>query len=434
MKKRLLLLMLIFSVMFVTACGNGASDNGEATGGSEEGEVQELRFVTHMVGVEGRAEAIQELVDEFNQEYEGKAKVVIDGIPDPQTMYDKNQNSLVTDTVADILHFQYNPEKAERYYSSGKLIDLTPHMDGWGETFPEGMIEKFGTYDEKVMGVPFESMALPIYYNTELFEKAGIEEFPKTWDEFLEACKKLEESGVTPISMGSADNAWTTQILYSYLVSMVGGEDFWSKGFDDPAFLEGAKMLDELIQYTTDDFAGLKYSEYSSYFINEQTAMTLNGPWMIADFTAQGGQEFHDKIGVGTMPAYEGGEGEQGALNAGLNFVLTGKKQSDPKREEYAVAFMKHLTSPENAKKLFLASGAFMEASSYEITEEDGADRIAVELLNKRADAPYTFDHLINSKDIKVQNEFPVAVSAMALDEITPEEFVKRLEEADSAN
>ncbi|SES11748.1 ABC transporter substrate-binding protein [Salipaludibacillus aurantiacus] len=419
--------LMLFLLLIVTACSQG--DEGETEASQEE--EYELTFHTHYVGNEGRAETIQAIVDEFNEEHEGRARVVIDGTPDPQTLYDRNRTSLATDTVPDIFYFQHNPVDADRYYGSDKLIDLTPHLDdGWGDSFSEEGLEH-GRYEDKIMAVPFESMMVPIYYNTELFAEAGIDEFPKTWDDFFEASEKLMDNGIIPIATGTGENAWSTQLMYSYIVSSIAGADFWELDLDDEAFLEGARVLEKLFEYSPSDAVGLPYSSYASYFVNENAAMIVNGPWMISQFYEQGGDEFADKVGAGTMPAYDGGEGEQGAVIAGVNFVLTGKQHTDPAKEEYAVAFMKYLTDPDNAKRLFLDSGALMEAASFEINEDDDADRISMDILSHLQEAPYEFKHLINAKSTEVANEFPSAVSALALGEVTPEEFVEQLANVD---
>lgn len=60
------------------------------------------------------------------------------------------------------------------------------------------------------------------WYNKALFEKAGIQKAPETWDEFLEVCEKLKAAGITPIVQGGSDNWPMTRVLNAYLVRSVG--------------------------------------------------------------------------------------------------------------------------------------------------------------------------------------------------------------------
>ncbi|MDF5751576.1 extracellular solute-binding protein [Spongiactinospora sp. TRM90649] len=55
----------------------------------------------------------------------------------------------------------------------------------------------FGKVDGTAYGLPFVSSARALYYNTELFDKAGITEPPKTWDELKAAAEKLKSAGVS---------------------------------------------------------------------------------------------------------------------------------------------------------------------------------------------------------------------------------------------
>ena len=86
--------------------------------------------------------------------------------------------------------------------------------------------------DGEITSIPFEKAGAVFYYIKEVFEKAGITEFPKTWDELLEACKKIKDSGVTPISLYTADDAWYTCNLFTYLAAGYAGVDALNKGGD----------------------------------------------------------------------------------------------------------------------------------------------------------------------------------------------------------
>ena len=38
-------------------------------------------------------------------------------------------------------------------------------------------------------------------YNKTLFQQAGIDSAPKTWEEFLDVCAKLKEAGIVPLTV-----------------------------------------------------------------------------------------------------------------------------------------------------------------------------------------------------------------------------------------
>ncbi|MFC0862141.1 extracellular solute-binding protein [Sphaerimonospora cavernae] len=56
---------------------------------------------------------------------------------------------------------------------------------------------EFGKVDGAAYGIPFVSSARALFYNKDLFEKAGIAEPPKTWDELKADAEKLKDAGVS---------------------------------------------------------------------------------------------------------------------------------------------------------------------------------------------------------------------------------------------
>ena len=61
-----------------------------------------------------------------------------------------------------------------------------------------------------------------LFYNTDLFAQAGIDEPPATWDELLDDVQALKEAGITPIILGGGEK-WPVHFYWSYLVMRVGG-------------------------------------------------------------------------------------------------------------------------------------------------------------------------------------------------------------------
>ncbi|GAA0443623.1 ABC transporter substrate-binding protein [Acrocarpospora corrugata] len=71
--------------------------------------------------------------------------------------------------------------------------------------------------DGTVYGVPLDMSTVAIYYRTDLFEKAGITSFPKTWDELTAAMDKLKASGVKqPFSMDWGNLDWIGYFNFLY--------------------------------------------------------------------------------------------------------------------------------------------------------------------------------------------------------------------------
>jgi len=53
----------------------------------------------------------------------------------------------------------------------------------------------------KTWGVPHEIEFVPVFYNKSSWQKAGIKEAPKTWDQYLSLNRTLKTSGVQPMNI-----------------------------------------------------------------------------------------------------------------------------------------------------------------------------------------------------------------------------------------
>ncbi|WP_349773270.1 ABC transporter substrate-binding protein [Lacrimispora xylanisolvens] len=166
------------------------------------------------------------------------------------------------------------------------------------------------TYDGKIMAIPTNFAAACVFYNTDIFKKAGVE-VPKTYDELLAACKKIKEAGYTPISC-SAGTAWCLSMIAGYLCDREGGPDnlvdvnAGKIEWTSKTFVDAATKLKELSQYFQDTAAGDSNDQATANFYNGDAAMLVQGSWAIAQINGNN-PEFEDKCGVFQFPAIEGG-------------------------------------------------------------------------------------------------------------------------------
>jgi multiple sugar transport system substrate-binding protein len=75
---------------------------------------------------------------------------------------------------------------------------LYPAEDVLSPATREDFLEPFvrgGQYQGKLYGLPILSSARAFFYNRDLFAKAGLEAPPKTWDDFVQAAKKIQALG-----------------------------------------------------------------------------------------------------------------------------------------------------------------------------------------------------------------------------------------------
>ena len=158
-----------------------------------------LQWPCIWVGQDSKAATVKALADQFNADNAGKIKVVIEPNPDYDGYRNKINTMMAAGQVPDL--FVFNPDPTSFiYYQGDLLMDFTDDLKGeWRKDFVEGTIEA-SPRSGRTKSIPYELGLTPIWYNTALFEKAGIKEFPKTFDDFWTACDKLKAIGVTPTS------------------------------------------------------------------------------------------------------------------------------------------------------------------------------------------------------------------------------------------
>ena len=128
-----------------------------------------------------------------------------------------------------------------------------------------------------------------IYYRPSLFEKAGIESEPQTWDEFINVIEKLQEADITPITIGTRYR-WTAAARSDYLNMQINGPKFHisltdlDKSYTDSKVKKFFKYWGELIDMHAfiDSSASYSWSEALNPMIQGETTMYLMGDYYFA--------------------------------------------------------------------------------------------------------------------------------------------------------
>ncbi|SEF59149.1 N,N'-diacetylchitobiose transport system substrate-binding protein [Nonomuraea solani] len=137
----------------------------------------------------------QDLLKTFETEYETAHKGIDldiqiqawDGIGERVTA------ALASTDAPDVI--EVGNTQVAQYSASGGVTDLSAKVaDLKGEDWLPGLAQP-GKIDGKQYGVPWYAANRVVVYNKDLFAKAGIEEPPKTRDEWLEITAKLNKGG-----------------------------------------------------------------------------------------------------------------------------------------------------------------------------------------------------------------------------------------------
>lgn len=299
----------------------------------------------------------REVIDRFNQQNEGTyyCNVVTTNLEE----YDTKLNALVAaGQTPDVFICNPGPNLTQ-YVEAGVAADLTGILkeqeSEWYATFTDGIFERL-TYDGKIMAVPTNFAAACVYYNTEIFTEVGVEP-PKTWEELIDACQKIQGAGHTPIAC-SAGTPWCLSMIAGYLCDREGGPDNLAgitdgtKDWTDPTFIAAGNKLAELSQYFQPTAAGDSNDQATAAFYNGEAAMLVQGSWVIAQINGNN-PEFEEKCGVFQFPGITGGADPNRMIVKTDNLVMSATTES----QEGAIALMKQFTDETAAKYTAEISG-----------------------------------------------------------------------------
>ena len=129
------------------------------------------------------------------------------------------------------------------YHIMGMTLDMNPIYDQWVEEgsdfvnqIPQAAWDYVTDEDGTIFGMPYGIDGAGFFYNKTVFEKAGITEFPTSWDEFKEICGKIQEIGVTPLVCSASEvknrNSFTELFMKSNAASCIN-PDFTSAVMND---------------------------------------------------------------------------------------------------------------------------------------------------------------------------------------------------------
>lgn len=220
MKKKLVAVMLTATMAASALVGCGSSDTTESTTGDAGSNVEsldnaeeitsmdasqlegtEITFWHAMGGVNG--EAIDALVKKFNEENEYGITVVAEYQGDYDDAINKLKSAQLGNMGADLVQIY---DIGTRFMiDSGWIVPMQELMDaaGFDSSVIEPNIAAYYTVDDTLYSMPFNSSTPLLYYNKDMFEEAGIDTVPTTFEEISEAGDKLTESGVDEvISLG----------------------------------------------------------------------------------------------------------------------------------------------------------------------------------------------------------------------------------------
>lgn len=177
MKKRIISILLALPLTFVS-CGNSNKNSGKTD--EVSGTIKVVTSITDN----------DELLEEMETKFIEKYPNVEDIVWESSTDYDKYiLTRMNTTDYGDVLFVPFS--------MNGNASDYEKFLEPLGTV--EDLDKEYfdvteADYNSNVYGLPASINILGIIYNEDVLKKAGIDKFPTTTEEFIEACEKIKEN------------------------------------------------------------------------------------------------------------------------------------------------------------------------------------------------------------------------------------------------
>ena len=431
-------MLLLALTLVLSACGGSknSSDDGKtaAGGGSSSGGSGDKVTIKMMhLWPDGSNSAQNKLAKQIISEYEqANPNVNVETEVLENEQYKNKLKVLSASNSLPDVGFTWAAGFLEPYVKGNMFAPLDDLLQGdLKDKFVAGTTEAYAV-DGKTYALPVELNIVPVYYNKEIFAKYNLQP-PKTYEEFKNIIKTLNDNKVTPIALGSKD-AWTGSFWYMYLAERLGGPDVQdqavaSSTFSDPSLIQAAKEAQDLVKSNAfvKGFNGLSNDEAKSEFMNEKAAMYAMGTWEVPNYTTNPDipQEFKDKIGFFKFPTIEGGKGNindwVGGVGVGMFVSENSKVKEDAKKfVNYFVKRWGELSVVDAG----IIPGTKVDTSSVKLPQ------MFIDVLNELNNASKVILYLDVQMKPGAAEEHYNLIQALLGNAITPEEFAKKQEEA----
>ena len=357
MKQFLALLLSIFMIAGLTACGSSGGSASSAASGGEKASDEPVELTIWINGKDSYISPDEQKKPEeewyFNQaiaRFEAKypnikVKMIVQA--DGETAHQQFKADELAGTAPDMANLWTGQYTYQLEDACLDIKDLIPAEDkenilGWdAATTPSGKILGYPTSDNQVCF---------FMYNKKIIEECGLDfenNPPRTTAEFDAACEAIKAKGYTPIVTDEAF-PWFGCFIMNYWWAQLSGTDTiiencagTKKFADDEGLAKAAEYYHSLWErgYINED--ALTSADSFNRFTSGQAAMTPQVSSAVGDAEAALGAE---NLGAILPPDMDGAKITNGTIGGPGQDIVVSKSTKHP---EECITFLSYLNSKE---------------------------------------------------------------------------------------
>ena len=337
-KKIGLIAMTAITALGLAACGNNSKKETSSTSNKKT----TLTFWNGFTSTDG--DVLKEIIKDYNATNKDNVKIKMD-IMTWDNFNQKLPTAITAKKAPDFVAMNYADMSS--YVSNGTMKEVGDFykQSGVKKSNFQTTARELGVIDKKTYFVPMQVQGMYVYWNKDLFKKAGLdsETPPETWDELAEDAKKISALGdnIQGFSMPKDGSA----ILYNLLQD--NGANLLSKNEKKSAFKsdETKKSLDYLQNLIHKNGVGpenISGAEADNLMLAGSLGIYINGPWLNAGL-------IKNKINYGITTLVQANKGDQQAILDGVGFGIP--VSTDDSKTKAIYSFMKYWNTTKIGKK-----------------------------------------------------------------------------------
>jgi ABC-type glycerol-3-phosphate transport system substrate-binding protein len=327
--------------------------------------------------------------------------------------------------------FSLLAEKSEiaSFIQEGFIANLSEDLkkDSWEkEFFLEALVKSYYESGNKwgiepgIYGIALDMQSLAIFYNKDLFVKAGIDAPPVSWQEFIEIGKRLKQANIKPFTSGFTQGWFIESFAKFYEMTILGEEGILKTidnklAYTNEQWIKVFNLFKDMQDngFFTPTIINMTNNEAEKEFASGKAAMIFGGTWALPIYIN------NNKLNIGIFlpPAIDKNVKTRSFIDGKTYFYVNLASINKQK----AIDFLKWLT--QEPQQIFLAQETLSVPSNKNIQIE------LPEIVNTfYENMKNAYKPLLKQESWQVTNYFNTNLQAIIIGKKTPIKAAKDIQ------
>lgn len=225
---------------------------------------------------------------------------------------------------------------AVEYGLAGQTVDMIESMgeEFCAQFFPS--TRRQFTAEGKQYAIGWMAQTFGFFYNPPLFEEAGVDEVPETWDDLIAASDKIKAADIIPWAFNNADKWLGADFMLPLITQATDNPDLLYDldehtkegiSWDSQPVIDALALVEKLVKAGVfqEGVNGTSWDQSTALFYSGKAAMFFAGSWVPQGIAQDAPPEFAEAYRVFRTPAWAPGKRHWCGNQAGAALAVSAK-------------------------------------------------------------------------------------------------------------